>query len=130
MVYRWVRDPSLARPLQVGFHATPLVPLQEAICANEKKSDHDKDDGANLSNLDEIVSEIIYDRCVHLVTELNGVLCRDWKRVGIEGETEERVVDVLLQELEGRVNAADYMSLASAIRIKNEGDIHVLDLVL
>ena len=40
-----------------------------------------------------------------MVTESDGILLRDGKCVGVEGEVGESLVDVLLDELERSVNA-------------------------
>jgi hypothetical protein len=53
----------------MGLHATPLVPLQEAVKADQKKHKKNKNQGPDLGDLDEVLAKIVHDGGIHLVTE-------------------------------------------------------------
>lgn len=64
-----IRDPSLADIFHVSLQATPLVPLQKAIEADEEKDKKNEDQRANLGDVDEVFAKVINDRQVHLAAK-------------------------------------------------------------
>jgi len=98
-----IRVPSLASVLEVVLEAAPLVPFQRAVCEDEDENDSDDDDDADLGHLDEVVTEIVNDRGVHLIAKGDRGLLRNGKDGWVEGNAIEGVVDLLLGQFEGGV---------------------------
>ena len=97
---------TVADALEVGLHGAPFVPLERTVRSDENDNEDDHDHGADLDHFHHVPSEVVYNRCVHLVTECHRVLAREGKGADVEGEAAKGVVDVLLQQFEWRVDAA------------------------
>src|SRR5262245_40898160 len=122
MVDGWIRQPCFARVLKMTFEATPFVPFQGTVGGNEKERTQDDDDYSYLGGLEQVVSEVVNHRRVHLVAESQGILRRNWQATYVEREAVERVVDILLEQLKGGINATMVMSRWTFC--SKEEDIH------
>jgi hypothetical protein len=97
--------PSLASVLEVNLETAPLVPFKSAVCKNEKENDSDDDDGANLGHLNEVTAEIVNHRSVDLIAESDRGLLGNGEDRWPEGDGVEGVVDLLLGQFKGSVEA-------------------------
>jgi hypothetical protein len=121
--------PSLASVLEVVLETAPLVPLESAVCQDEDENDGDDDDGANLGYLDEVTTEIINHRGVNLIAEGDRRLLRNGEDGWVEGNAIEGVIDILLGQLKGSVEAGERMRKRILVR-KRAGDLHGVELLL
>ena len=80
----WIRSPSFPSILQVSLQATPLVPLQGAVSANEDEGEEDENDNTDLADLKKVATEVVDHRRVHVAAERDCVLCRDRQRRRVE----------------------------------------------
>ena len=102
-----IRVPSLASVLEVVLEAAPLVPFQRAVCQDENENDGDDDDDSDLGHLDEVTTEVVNHRGVNLIAEGDRGLLRNGKDGWVEGNAVEGIVDLLLGQLEGSIEAGE-----------------------
>ena len=110
-----IRVPSLASVLEVVLEAAPLVPFQHTVRKDKDENDSDDDDNTDFGHLDEVTTEIVNHRGVNLIAEGDRGLLRNGKDGWVEGNAIEGVVDLLLGQLEGSVEAEKPMRRAIPI---------------
>ena len=64
-----IKHPRLTGSFEISLHTSPLVPNKETIGPNEEESEDNKDDGSNFSCLDQIMSNVVNNGGVELITE-------------------------------------------------------------
>ena len=102
-----IRVPGLASVLEVVLETAPLVPFKNAVCQYEEDNDSDDDDRANLGYLDEVTAEVVNHRGVNLIAESDRGLLRNGEDGWVERNAVERVIDLLLGQLEGSIKAGN-----------------------
>jgi len=100
-----IGGPSLTSVLEVVLKAAPFVPFKSAVCKDEEENDSNNDDDANLGYLDEVTAEIVNHRGVDLIAEGDRGLLGNGEDRGFEGDAVEGVIDILLCQLEGSIEA-------------------------
>lgn len=121
--------PSLASVLEVVLEATPLVPFKSAVGKNEEEDGGDDDDRANFGHLDKITTDIINHRGVNLITEGDRGLLGHGEDGGLEGDAIESIIDILLCQFKGSVEAEERMRKRHSVR-KSVGNLQSVKLVL
>jgi hypothetical protein len=105
MVDCWIRQPCFACVSEMTFETTPFVPLQGTVGSEKNERKHDDDGYSDLGSLEQVVSEVVNYRRVHLVAETQGVLWRNWQESWIERDALKSVVDIRLEQLKGGIDA-------------------------
>lgn len=104
MIHRRVGKPCLASVFEMSFHATPFVPGQEAVEADQNQGEDDEENRANFGSLDQIVADVINNRHINIVAKGETILCWNWHDGGVERDPGKGVVDIFFEELERRVD--------------------------
>jgi len=97
--------PSLASVLEVVLETAPSVPFESTVCKDEEENGGDDDDGANLGHLDKVTAEIINHRGVNPIAESDRGLLGNGEDGRLEGDAAEGVINLLLCQLKGSVEA-------------------------
>ena len=101
--------PSLASILEMVLETAPLVPFKSAVCQDEEENGGNDDDDANLGQLDKVTAKVVNHRGINLIAESDRGLLRNGKDRWIERNAVEGVIDLLLGQLKGSVEAANRM---------------------
>ena len=101
--------PSLSGVLEMILETAPLVPFESAVGKDEEDDDNNEDDGSDFCYLNNVMTEIVDDRGVNLIAESDGGLLRDREDGLIEGDVVEGIGDLLLCQLEGGVEAREWI---------------------
>ena len=104
-VHAGIGRPGLTSPLQMALEASPPVPLKGAVARDEEQGEQDQDERSDFRGFHEVAGEIVDDRGVHSVAKREGVLLWDGKEGLVETDGGKSVVDVLFEQLKGRVQA-------------------------
>ena len=104
-VHGGIGCPGLTGPLEMPFETAPPVPLESAVACDEEQGEQDQDEGSDFRGFGEVVGEVVDDGGVHAVAEREGVLLWDRKEGLVETDGGKGVVDVLFEQLKGRVQA-------------------------
>ena len=99
--------PGLSDVLEVVLETAPLIPFERAVGKDEEEDDNDDDDRGNLSQLDNVTTEIVDDRGVNLIAETDGRLFWNGEDGFPEGNVVECASDILFCQLKGSIEAGE-----------------------
>ena len=96
--------PLIAYGVEGFLDLTESIPFDKYTCSNHHQAD--KDECSRLSNVDEWVADVIYNRRVDIIAELDRSDCWEWELGGgkSRGGIGECGVDLALEGVEGLIN--------------------------